>query len=79
MNVYLLLTVYIRSNCHALTPFGRERDIAARREYKRHESSAWAFLPFDASALPVRERDTPERCDIANGPVARHVQVKSGH
>jgi hypothetical protein len=79
MNVYLLLTVYIRSNCHAPAPFWHERNIAARREHERHEASAWTFQPFDLGALPVRERDAPKRRDMANGPVAAHVKVKSGH
>ena len=79
MNVNLLLTVYIRSNCHALAPFWREWDIAARCVDERHESGAWTFLPANFGALPVRERDASESCDMADRPVAAHVKVESGY
>jgi hypothetical protein len=67
------------SNCYALASFWHKRDIAARREYKRHESGARTLLPANLGALPVGKRDAPKRCDVANGPVAGHIQVESGH
>ena len=79
MNVNLLLTVYIRSNCHAFSPLWHKRNIAARREHKRHESGSWTFQPFDLGALPVCQLDAPERCDMADRPIAAHIKVKSGY